>query len=77
MIKIPIVSGLAQWEKFVYDHIRSFEIVFCQDQELISIYWGSTHMKVVYMTKDGRHITDSPCIDKWLNFMKEKKCKLK
>lgn len=52
-------AGLANIEDIIFDDRGSFETTFCDGNELISFSFSSCILKVVYMLKEGQHVTNS------------------
>lgn len=67
------LNTLAEWERIAFDHEQDFLEKFCHKAwQLLSVYWASDSMKVVYLIDEGQHITDSSPINDWLEFYNSK-----
>jgi hypothetical protein len=66
-----ILKQLSQWENLVFDHQEAFEKEFCNDNEILGLWFGSESVKIWYMYREGRHYSNSFPIKNFLKFVEK------
>jgi hypothetical protein len=77
---MPVFKDLEYYGDLIYDNEESFLKEFCTCKDvmiLVSVSWSSCTMHFVYIKDSGQHISDSASVDKFIDWVKRVKGKLR